>query len=121
MQPNKQRNEGLFLGDCRLHFHCCYKVFRPVNTSVAPDLMIIKVCVARHFIHAGKEGMGQGAAQPVKRVPVVMKQAGKRHFDVPAFICQSMESQGGHVAPSFEGMTQDSVHQIFWQAWREGG
>lgn len=84
--------------------------------------MIIKVCVTRHFIPAGEEGVGQGATLPVKRVPVVVKQAGKRHSDVPSGCClpavtlQSMESQGGRVAPSFEGVSQDVVHQIVRQA-----
>ena len=56
------------------------------NTSIAPDLMIIKVRVTSHFIPAGKEGVGQGATRPVKRVAVIMQQASKRHSDVP-FSC----------------------------------
>lgn len=46
--------------------------------------MIVKVCVTRHFIPAGEEGVGQGATLPIKRVPVVVKQAVKRHSDVPS-------------------------------------
>ncbi|MEQ2172055.1 hypothetical protein GOODEAATRI_017038 [Goodea atripinnis] len=48
-----------------------------------PDLMVIKMCVTRDFIHARKEGMGQGATAPIERVAIIMKQAVKRHSDVP--------------------------------------
>lgn len=80
--------------------------------------MIVKVCVTRHFIPAGKEGVGQGATPPIKWVPVIVKQAGKRHSDVatgccrPTVVQQSTEIQGGHIAPSFEGVRQDAVHHI---------
>lgn len=80
--------------------------------------MIVKVCVTRHFIPAGKKGVGQGATPPIERVAVIVKQAGKRHSDVATGCChpavgrQSTEIQGGHVAPSFEGVRQDVVHQI---------
>ncbi len=85
--------------------------------------MIIKVCVARHFVAAGEEGVGQGATLPIKWVPVVVKQAVKRHSDVPsrcrppAVSLQPTESQGGRVTPGFEGVNQDVVHQTV----RHGG
>lgn len=78
--------------------------------------MIIKVCVTRHFIPAGEEGVGQGATLPVKRVPVVVKQLCKSHSDVPsgrrppAVSRLPTEAQGGRVAPGFEGVSQDGVH-----------
>lgn len=89
-----------------------------VGTSVAPDLIVIKVCVTRHFLTAGEEGVRQGAPLPVKRVPVVVKRAGKIHSDVPSgcrpadAALQPAERQGGLGAPGFEGMHQDVVHQI---------
>lgn len=78
--------------------------------------MIIKVCVTRHFLLAGEEGVGQGATLPIKRVPIVVKQAGKRHSDVApscrltAVNPQPAEIQRGCVAPGFEGVSQDVVH-----------
>lgn len=90
---------------------------------MAPELIIIKVCVTRHFIRAGEEGMGQGATLPIKRVPVVVIRAGKRHSDVPfsyrpsvVTAVQLMEIQGGYVAPGFEGASQDVVHYMVSQA-----
>lgn len=57
--------------------------------------------------------MGQGAALPVKRVPVIMHQAGKGHSDVASRRRPNlMETQGGGVAPGFEGTGQDVVHQV---------
>lgn len=76
-----------------------------MNTSVAPYLMIIKMCVARHVVSAWEEGVGQGAALPIERVPVVVQQAGKGHFDVPssrrfrAAALQMTETQGSDVTP----------------------
>lgn len=93
-----------------------------IHTSIAPDLLIIKVCVSSHFTPAGEERVGQGATLPIKRVPVIVEQAVKRHFDVPSSyrpfaICQhSIEIQGGRITPGFEGMTQDIVHQTVGQA-----
>lgn len=84
--------------------------------------MIIKVCVTRHFIPAREKGVGQGATLTVKRVPVFVKQAVKRHSDVPsscrhpAVTRQPTETQGGRVAPSFEGMSQDAFHHTVRQA-----
>lgn len=91
-------------------------------TSIAPDLFIIKVCVSSHVPPAGEEGVGQGATLPIKRVPIIVEQAVKRHSDIPSscrpfVVCRhSTEIQGGYVAPSFEGVTQDPVHQIVGQA-----
>lgn len=92
------------------------------HTFIAPDLIVVKVRVARHFIPAGEEGVGQGATLPVKRVAVFVKQAAKRHSDVtfgrrpPSVSGQSAESQRGCIAPSFEGVSQDVVHQTRIQA-----
>lgn len=89
--------------------------------------MIVKVCVSRHFIPAREESVGQGAALPIKRVPVVVKQPVKRHSDVPSSCCppavarQPTETQGGRVAPGFEGVSQDAVHQSVRQVGWEGG
>lgn len=91
--------------------------FKPIHTTIAPDLLIIEVCVSSHLRTAGEEGMGQGAALPVKRVPVIVEQAVKRHPDVPSScrpsaVCRHVtEIQGGDVAPSFEGRPQDVIHQ----------
>lgn len=88
-----------------------------IHTSIAPDLLIIKVRVSGHLRNAGEEGVGQGAALPIKRVPVIVEQAVKRHPDVPSSrrpsaVCRHVtEIQGGDVAPSFEGRPQDVVHQ----------
>lgn len=97
--------------------HCnCEQVCAASATSIAPDLIIIKVCVTRHCIPAREEGVGQGATLPVKRVPVVVKRAGKSHSDVPSscrppdVTRQPPETQGGLVAPGFEGVSQDRVH-----------
>lgn len=93
-----------------------------ISTSIAPDLVVIKVRVSSHFLPAGEECVGQGATLPVKRVPIVVKQAVKRHSDVPSsrrphpVARQAVEVQGGRVAPRFEGMSQDAVHQAVWQA-----
>ena len=94
----------------------------PIPTSVAPDLSIIKVRVSSHLPPAREEGVGQGATLAVKRVPVIVEQAVKRHSDIapscrPFVVCRhSTEIQGGCVAPCFEGMTQDVVHQTVGQA-----
>lgn len=91
--------------------------FKFIHTSIAPDLLIIKVCVSSHLRTAREEGVGQGAALPVKRVPVIVKQAVKRHPDVsssrrPSAVCRHVtEIQRGDVAPSFEGRPQDVIHQ----------
>lgn len=96
------------------------------RTFIAPDLIVVKVRVTRHFIPAGEEGVGQGATLPIKRVAVFVKQAGKRHSDVtfghrsPSVTGQSAEIQRGCVAPSFEGVSQDVVHQTRIQAGRDG-
>lgn len=102
------------------HFH--WNRLELIPTSIAPDLLIIKVCVSSHFPPAGEEGVGQGATLPVKGVPVIMEQAIKRHSDIPSsclpfVVCRhSTEIQGGCIAPSFEGVTQDAVHQTVGQA-----
>ena len=96
---------------------CLPSIHHDLNTSIAPDLMIVKVCVTRHIVPAGEEGVGQGATLPVKRVPVVVKQLRKSHSDVPsgfhppAVSQLPTEAQGGRVAPGFEGVSQDVVHQ----------
>lgn len=100
--------------------------FQSVNTSIAPYLIIIKVCVTRHLIIPREKGVGQGATLPVKRVPIVMQQAGKRHSDVPSSCSpavvtrQPTETQGGRVTPGFEGVSQDGVHQIVRQGGWDG-
>lgn len=96
------------------------------HTFIAPDLIVVKVRVTRHFIPAGEEGVGQGATLPVKRVAVFVKQAVKRHSDVtlgrrsPSVAGQSAEIQRGCIAPSIEGVSQDGVHQTRIQAGRDG-
>lgn len=95
--------------------------FKLLHTSVAPDLLIIEVCVASYLPTAGEEGVGQGAALPIKRVPVIVEHAVERHPDVPssrrpAAVCRhTTEIQGGGIAPSFEGEPQDAVHQSVGQ------
>lgn len=99
-------------------FHICIKKrLDLILTSIAPDLLIIKVCVSSHFPPTGEEGVGQGATLPIKGVPVIVEQAVKRHPDIPFVVCRhSAEIQGGCVAPSFEGVTQEGVHQAVCQA-----
>lgn len=96
------------------------------DTSISPDLMIIKVSVTSDVTPRGEESVGQGATLPVKRVPIVVHQAGKRHSDVPfrprppAVNSKSIESQGGRVAPGSEGVRQDVVHQTSVQGGWDG-
>lgn len=102
------------------HFHS--RRLELIRASIAPDLLIIEVCVSGHVPTAGEKGVGQGAALPVKRVPIIVEQAVKRHPDVasnrrPFAVCRhSTEIQGGCVAPSFDGETQDVFHQSVGQA-----
>lgn len=79
------------------------------------------MCVSSHIPPARKEGVGQGATLAIERVPVIVKQAVKRHSDIPSFVVwrHSVEIQGGCVAPRFEGMTQECVHQTVGQAGRQ--
>lgn len=83
--------------------------------SVTPD-----------FVPGGEEGVSQRATLAVKRVPVFMKEAGKRHSDVtsggrpPAVARHSAECQGGGVAPSFESMSEETVHQLVGHVTRGG-
>lgn len=82
--------------------------------SVTPD-----------FVPAGEEGVSQGATLAVERVPVFMKQAGKRHSDVtprgrsPAVARHSPEPQGGSVAPGFESVSEEVVHQTVGHVRRD--
>lgn len=52
------------------------------QTSIAPDLMVIKVCVPSYYILAWEKGMGQRATLPIKRVSIVMQQTSKGDPDV---------------------------------------
>lgn len=107
--------DGLLIASHLPHFHL-KKRPELIPTSIAPDLLIIKVCVSSHFPPTREEGVGQGAALPIKGVPVVVEKAVKRHSDIPFIVCRhAVEIQGGCVAPSFEGVTQDGVHQTVCQ------
>lgn len=98
-----------------------------MDTSKGPGLVIVKVCVPRHWVQAWEEGVGQGATRPVKRVSVFMEQAAKSHSDVtpssciPAAALQPTESQGGRVAPGLEGASQEAVHHVVRQARGDRG
>lgn len=92
------------------------------STSVAPVLRIVEVSVA----HSWKEGVSQCAALAIKGISIVMVAGGEPDFDVCTGRrsmrgwAEQGESEGGRVAPHFQSIEQDELHQGGRQRRRVG-